>query len=197
MHGVGHLVVHDITGACTQLADLIRDQIGHAGQQVFLQAVHDLLGRPAAVHTLLCIGGCIVGNAAHLAHELRVIHQLLPDLVLDLFQRGFAQLGLEELCVGLILHELIHSQIQSIVHQRVCQLLPSLFISVRHDLLHQLEHHVADDLRIVVSRIFARDSFVNRTVHRVVEYLLDASLRGIAALHVACQLVHYVYNGIF
>ena len=60
-----------------------------------------------------------------------------------------------------------------------------------------IKDHVADDLRIVVSRIFARDSFVNRTVHRVVEYLLDASLRGIAALHVACQLVHYVYNGIF
>ena len=197
VHGIGHLVVHDITGACTQLVDLIRDQIGHAGQQVFLQAVHDLLGRPAAVHTLLCIGGCIFRNLAHLVHEGRVIHQLVLDLCTDFVQGGGTQLGLEELCVGLILHELVHGQLHSIIHQSASQIVPT---SIRlHNFLRQLQHHITDGLRIV-SCLFLVVSFadvIDCIVHGVVEHLIDTRLRCLTLRHIACQLVHYIYNGIF
>ena len=206
VHGIGHLVVRDIAGACTQLADLIRDQIGHAGQQVFLQAVHDLLGRPAAVHALLCIGGCIFRNLAHLVHEGRVIHQLVPDLRTDFLHRGGTQFGLEELCVGLILHELIHGQVHGVIHQRTGQGIPFFIIifipftrlTGIYNVLYQLQHHITDDLRIVrcLFLVIRHTDVIDCIVHGVVQDLLDARLRGLAALYVACQLVHHIGDGV-
>ena len=206
VHGVGHLVVHDITGACTQLADLIRDQIGHAGQQVFLQAVHDLLGRPAAVHALLCIGGCIFRNLAHLVHEGRVIHQLVPDLCTDFLHRGGTQFGLEELCVGLILHELIHGQVHGVIHQRTGQGIPFFIIifipftrlTGIHNVLYQLQHHITDDLRIVscLFLVIRHTKVINRIVHGVIEDLPDTGLGRAAALHITCQLIHHIGDGV-
>ena len=196
MHGIGHLVVHDITGACTQLVDLIRDQIRHIGQQVGLQAVHDLFIGPAGVHALLCVVHCLAGNAAHLIHELRVLHQLLPDLCTDFLHRGGTQLGLEELCVGLILHEFIHGQIHGVIHQRTGQVIPALIRL--HDLLHQLQHHIADGLCIIrcLFLVIRHTKVINRIVHSVVKNLLDTCLRCTAVLHVTCQLVHHIGDGV-
>ena len=196
MHGIGHLVVHDITGACTQLVDLIRDQIRHIGQQVGLQAVHDLFIGPAGVHALLCVVHCLTGNAAHLIHELRILHQLLLDLCTDFLHRGGTQLGLEELCVGLILHELIHGQIHGVIHQRIRQVIPALFRL--HDLLHQLQHHIADGLCIIrcLFLVIRHTKVINRIVHSVVKNLLDTCLRRTAVLHITCQLVHHIGDGV-
>ena len=196
VHGIGHLVVHDITGACTQLVDLIRDQIRHIGQQVGLQAVHDLFIGPAGVHALLCVVHCLAGNAAHLIHELRVLHQLLPDLCTDFLHRGGTQLGLEELCVGLILHEFIHGQIHGVIHQRTGQVIPALIRL--HDLLHQLQHHIADGLCIIrcLFLVIRHTKVINRIVHSVVKNLLDTCLRCTAVLHVTCQLVHHIGDGV-
>ena len=196
MHGIGHLVVHDITGACTQLVDLIRDQIRHIGQQVGLQAVHDLFIGPAGVHALLCVVHCLAGNAAHLIHELRVLHQLLLDLCTDFLHRGGTQLGLEELCVGLILHELIHGQIHGVIHQRIGQAIPAPFRL--HDLLHQLQHHIADGLCIIrcLFLVIRHTKVINRIVHSVVKNLLDTCLRCTAVLHITCQLVHHIGDSV-
>lgn len=186
VHGIGHLVVHDITGACTQLVDLIRDQIRHIGQQVRLQTVHDLFIGPAGVHALLCVVHCLAGNAAHLIHELRVLHQLLLDLCTDFLHRGGTQLGLEELCVGLILHEFIHGQIHGVIHQRTGQVIPALIRL--HDLLHQLQHHIADGLCIIrcLFLVIRHTKVINHIVHSVVKNLLDTCLRC------TCCLAHHL-----
>ena len=196
MHGIGHLVVRDIAGACTQLVDLIRDQIRHIGQQVGLQAVHDLFIGPAGVHALLCVVHCLAGNAAHLIHELRVLHQLLLDLCTDFLHRGGTQLGLEELCVGLILHEFIHGQIYGVIHQRTGQVIPALIRL--HDLLHQLQHHIADGLCIIrcLFLVIRHTKVINRIVHSVVKNLLDTCLRCTAVLHITCQLVHHIGDSV-
>ena len=134
---VVHFLVHDGTGTIAQLGDLAGDHIAD-GQQVCLHTIQHFLVIPAGADARGGIAGGFFHLLADSVHKGGVLHQLPADLLAHLVHGLGTQLGLEQLGVLLVLHDLVHGQIQCVIHQRVGQVVDRFLIVIRCSSLCQL-----------------------------------------------------------